>query len=650
MVVSTAGPSVAFSWIRSTIDGNTASNSGGGIYNYRGLMNISDSTISGNSAIDSGGGLFLTYDGGLYFYRSTLSANTATNGGGISSTRSITLDNATVSGNRSTNTASPVGGLLMGNTLTMNNSTVYGTQGVGIYVTSGNQAYFNNSIIAGSSDADCNLTNIAAGSMLNSNLDSDGSCNVFANDHLTSAAPLLGPLADNEGFTFTHELLEGSPAINSGTDACFPFDQRGQPRDALCDRGAFEAPGGPGIGVNTADFNFTTDGLCSLPEAIDNANLDTAGFPDCASGNGADVIGFSPTLNGSTILVNSTVFINSEITLDGPGADQLTLSGGNTERIMRTTNNSILTINDLALTEGYSDFGGAINNSGDLTINNSTLAGNTATGGGGAIFNAFQTLTLNNVTVENNLAMSSGGGGIYHGASGTLMTINQSQIRYNSSDTRAGGVLTTGNTATINQSTIVGNSAGDVGGGVEVRFRNLQINNSTIYGNEAFYGGGVAADDSSATVTISNSTISGNTVQINGGALFAPDAYVDLFNSVLANTALAPPRGASACIAPNIQGNLNNLMDDGSCADNAVGQVVADPMLLTLADNGGATPTLLPMVGSPVIDAGHAGSCTAVDQRGVARPLDGDDDGMADCDIGAVEVRGDNIFEDSFED
>ena len=64
----------------------------------------------------------------------------------------------------------------------------------------------------------------------------------------------------------------------------------------------------------------------------------------------------------------------------------------------------------------------------------------------------------------------------------------------------------------------------------------------------------------------------------------------------------------------------------------------ADPLLGALADNGGLTPTLLPGVGSPAIDGGHADACADIDQRGFARPQDSDINGSIRCDIGAVEI------------
>ncbi|MFZ1722907.1 MAG: choice-of-anchor Q domain-containing protein, partial [Dokdonella sp.] len=66
-------------------------------------------------------------------------------------------------------------------------------------------------------------------------------------------------------------------------------------------------------------------------------------------------------------------------------------------------------------------------------------------------------------------------------------------------------------------------------------------------------------------------------------------------------------------------------------------------LLGPLGDNGGATPTLLPDIDSPAINAGADDVCTATDQRGLERPQG------SRCDIGAVEAIDDRIFADDFE-
>jgi CSLREA domain-containing protein len=81
-----------------------------------------------------------------------------------------------------------------------------------------------------------------------------------------------------------------------------------------------------------------------------------------------------------------------------------------------------------------------------------------------------------------------------------------------------------------------------------------------------------------------------------------------------------------------------NASPDASCGFAAAGGILAPLRLLAIRDNGGSTPTLLPRIRSPLIDAADASHCTSTDQRGVARPVDGDGSGAAACDIGAVEA------------
>jgi len=92
-----------------------------------------------------------------------------------------------------------------------------------------------------------------------------------------------------------------------------------------------------------------------------------------------------------------------------------------------------------------------------------------------------------------------------------------------------------------------------------------------------------------------------------------------------------------------------NLADDVTCNLIAVDDlVVADVMLSALAGNGGPTWTHMPETGSPAIDSGDDTSCPDRDQIGSLRPWDGDGDGQAHCDRGAVEL-GAAFFVDGFE-
>jgi hypothetical protein len=152
-------------------------------------------------------------------------------------------------------------------------------------------------------------------------------------------------------------------------------------------------------------------------------------------------------------------------------------------------------------------------------------------------------------------------------------------------------------------------------------------------------------------VDMSNSTVSGNA----GGFLFWGSSRVYAKQSTIANN-LGPGvmfqgypgshpgfDATGSIMANNLGGNCwltsqgANLSSDSCSTVHPSDITAADPQLLPLADNGGATPTHALHPDSPAIDAG-GDECEPTDQRGVSRPQDGDGDGVAKCDIGAFEL------------
>jgi hypothetical protein len=229
---------------------------GGAIYNCpSSSMTIINTTISENSAEEGGG---ICNGGTLTIINSTFSGNIARHhkGGGIRNYGYLTLTNSTISGNRASGVGGGIhnGGLFgPSGSVVINNSTISqngGVHGGGIFSAKlGTRVRLRNTIIANNAGEDCHGTMISDGY----NLSSDDSCEFNSRGDLITPEPGLGTLRNNGGPTQTMALLPGSPAIDSGNpDGCtdgrghlLTTDQRGLPRpDAEdaggCDRGAYE--------------------------------------------------------------------------------------------------------------------------------------------------------------------------------------------------------------------------------------------------------------------------------------------------------------------------------------------------------------------------------------------------------------------------
>jgi len=153
-------------------------------------------------------------------------------------------------------------------------------------------------------------------------------------------------------------------------------------------------------------------------------------------------------------------------------------------------NNGTLAINHCTIvdnsTEGYAGGGVANEDRATLTIKNSLVKGNSASGDGG-VWNG-GTLTMEDCIVEDNTCSYSGGGI----GSNSTMTLKNCTIRNNRSTMRShsgGGVYTIG-TATMSNCTVQGNSAATDGGGITTRGHLLLIR-CTVANNTAAYGGGI---------------------------------------------------------------------------------------------------------------------------------------------------------------
>jgi hypothetical protein len=386
------------------------------------------------------------------------------------------------------------------------------------------------------------------------------------------------------------------------------------------------------------------------------------------------------------------------VLIEGNGA---IISGVNARRLFKVEPGATLILMNVAIRHGKADYGGAIYNEGDLNLRDTTVYGNKAKRGaaiynaggtvsilatnlygneaeeyGGSIYSTFgSTFYLTNSSISENKA-AYGAGGIFNEAK---LTINNSTISNNSTDFMGGGLYNTGGTFTLMNSTVHANTAqrggagiynsgtftisastisanvtqGNGGGVFNANPGNLIVERSlfsdnhavaanggalfnaaaatftstTVWGNTADYAAGIFNSGSWGTITLVNTTIANNGA-VNGTGGFQNEGGVNIGNSIIANNTPFDcwNSGTITSIGPT-------LVRDGGC--NIPNALTGDPMLGALSSTSPAYLPLLP--GSKAIDAGNS-NCATTDQRGVARPIDGNSDGAAQCDLGAFEA------------
>ncbi|HXQ62681.1 MAG TPA: DUF11 domain-containing protein [Acidimicrobiales bacterium] len=408
-----------------------------------------------------------------------------------------------------------------------------------------------------------------------------------------------------------------------------------------------------------------------------------------ASAASGDTITFSVSCPpGSPIILTSgPIDVTVDLTISGPGAGSMAVSGDNASEVFEINTGITVTLSGITVEHGTTGAGcaagcaasgGGIENNGTLTVTGSVVDDNSANSGcfsncgasGGGIENN-GTLTVTDSTVSDNSAngscfeaCSASGGGIVN--NGT-MTVTGSTVSDNEANggcvfncgASGGGIENnSSDTATISTSTVASNEAtlgctaacGSSGGGID-NGGTLTLGNSTVAtnftgafcgSNCAAFGGGIA-NESGGTLTLTNSTLSANAVATGCGpptscGAFGGDLYNDGTASVgatiLANSAGA---GGGDCFFASPVTDLGyNLDDDGTCGLSSANHSFSDtPAGLDpagLQNNGGPTQTIELQAGSAAVDHVAAILCPATDQRGSPR--------IAPCDIGAYDTDG----------
>ncbi|MCP3996943.1 MAG: hypothetical protein GY722_18055 [bacterium] len=248
------------------------------------------------------------------------------------------------------------------------------------------------------------------------------------------------------------------------------------------------------------------------------------------------------------------------------------------------------------------------------------------------------TVTISGITIIGGSVVASGGG---IRASLSDITVDASTVMGNSTIGDGGGIFLDASTMFLVDSNISGNTAGadGFGGGIHVRGignapGELAVVNSTISDNKSFFGGGIAGL-SNVHIIFTNSTFVGNT------ATFLGDAFANRYSPppTFVNTLIVGDCAIFSNIPVSHGGNIESPGHSCFLQHSTDRADIADPGIAPLSDNGGPTLTHALLPGSPAIDTAIDGRCPSTDQRGLGRPVDGDGDRIATCDVGAFELH-----------
>ena len=245
---------------------------------------------------------------------------------------------------------------------------------------------------------------------------------------------------------------------------------------------------GSGHRVGLGEFRF----IVGDEKVVTNASGDNSSGSlrqVIADSSPGDVIVFASALSGQTIILDGAqITLNKNLTIDASAlARGITIDGGGSSRIFEINSGNTVVLHNLTLTGGHSAAGtgggGAILNKGHLTLNDTTLSGNSTANYGGGINNVGGALALNQSTLHRNASTLDGGGLIHH--AGTL-TVTQSTIAENTAR-NGGGLFIQAGTTTITRSTFSGNAAsGIAGGGIYINSGStLNLSNSIVAANTA---------------------------------------------------------------------------------------------------------------------------------------------------------------------
>ncbi len=679
----------------STIADNETAASGGGIVvtsgpdqsgNATNALTVTNSLISGNQAGLDGGGIVISDTQAVFLLEdSTVSGNTALAGemngqqsfgyGGIASTGIATIRNSTISGNSASTPRGHGGGIGNDGTMTIIGGAVRDNQATfagGIYNSP------NGTLTTTDVTIEDNRAQYAGGGLRNDGtlMISGGTIGTNSVTGTPNEPEKVDDLARGGGI-----LNLGTLTISNGTQirgniayfgggiantACTLATTDSKTNEVL-PFGGTRLPGQVSLTDVTLGENVATlwGGAIANEGAlnINSATLDANATFAERNLEGVDTDDQTLIINANKIGLGAAIANGIEHRLTGRAMSQRCETGAALADITTTIEDSTISQNVAALGAGgianyatltlsntevlrnrAGEFAGGLFNTGAMHVSEGMVAENQAeTSFAGGLHNSAD-LTITASIIRDNIAADDGGGISSGDTSSDLpdylidldqgrplarLTLIDSTLAGNQTDADGGGLFMLGDdsSATVQRSTISRNRADKSGGGLSINAA-LNLSNVTISGNTAALQGGGIFVEAGGTVDADFVTITANQLASTNptGAQIANDGQLRLRSSILFHSGTGP-----ACGSQLISLGAN-LLAAGCASPTASDIVDADPLLGTLAGNGGPTFTHALAANSPAIDAGDDTVCPPTDQRAAPRPAG---DG---CDIGAFEA------------
>jgi hypothetical protein len=266
---------------------------------------------------------------------------------------------------------------------------------------------------------------------------------------------------------------------------------------------------------------------------------------------------FSTGLAGKTIVLESPMVIEKDVTIAGPGGGVL-ISGNQVSRVFSILENAVVTLENLHILQGKATgTGGGILNEGTLILNDCIISENQAAHGGGIWNNSV--LAMTHCTIADNLASgdeASCGGGIGNRKGGTI-TLTNCLIADNRANVGGGigngGILSLGSSVFENNQALESEGLGGAIRNAQV----LSIKNTTFLHNKALLGGALE-NAFAATAMLENVTMSGNEALHGGGALANTEGFLVLNASTI--TRNAAPKGGGLFSGPGGTTRVRNTI------------------------------------------------------------------------------------------